>query len=388
LIEVSMRAALRCLSLAGLACTPAVEQADDPVADALLAAVGPAVIEPAVAAAAAPFDALVATTEAWAASPADEGLRATAGEAWRAAFLAWQAVEVMQVGPAGSSLSVVAGQDLRDRIYSWPTVDRCGVDRQTVLGGWEVDGFAEALLIDRIGLDAIESLLMSPAGVHACAFSVDIARDGTWDALGVESVQARRAAYAATLASAARANLDALASAWSAEGGNFSATLGTPTEDNPVYDDREEALDALFRAMFYVETAVKELKVGRPSGRIACPAESCAGDAEAQLADASLEAIRVNLASFEGLYLGAEGVGFDDLLVDRGFGDVDAAMRAAIAGAKAAADAATLPMEDATGDPAATALYDALKVVTDLLKGDFATVLTLAIPSEAAGDND
>ena len=34
------------------------------------------------------------------------------------------------------------------------------------------------------------------------------------------------------------------------------------------------------------------------------------------------------------------------------------------------------------------ALYEAVKAVTDLLKGDLAVVLSLVIPSEAAGDND
>lgn len=383
---------MRCVLAAGIGlagCVPmAPEDAPDPAADALLAAYGPQVVLPALTAATPAFEALADAAAAWSASPTDDSARLAVATAWQTAFLAWQHVEVLQVGPAGSSLSVAGGADLRDRVYSWPTVDRCGVDRQTVLGGWESDGFVDGLLVDRVGLAAIESLALSPAGVHACAFSVDIARDGTWDALGTASVQARRAVYGAALAADARDVVAELLRAWSPDGGDFSGVLATPGPQNDVYDDRDEALDAVFRAMFYVETSVKDLKVGRPSGRIACPAESCAGDAEAQLADASLPAIRANLASFEQVYLGADGPGFDDLLAARGFGDVDEAMRAAITGARDAADLVTLPMEDAAGDPSAVAVYDAIKVLTDLLKGDFATVLTLSIPSEAAGDND
>ncbi|MFM2160834.1 MAG: hypothetical protein RLZZ383_346, partial [Pseudomonadota bacterium] len=359
-----------------------------PAADALLAAYGPQVVLPALTAATPAFEALADAATAWSASPTDDSARVAVATAWQDAFLAWQHMELLQVGPAGSSLSVAGGADLRDRVYSWPTVDRCGVDRQTVLGGWESAGFVDGLLVDRVGLAAIESLALSPAGVHACAFSVDIARDGTWDALGVDAVQTRRAAYAAALAVSARDVLGELVQAWSPAGGDFSGVLATPGPDNVVYDDRAEALDAVFRGMFYVETSVKELKVGRPSGRLACPAESCAGDAEAQLADASLPAIRANLVAFEAAYLGGDGPGFDDLLVDRGFADVDDAMRLAVAGARAAADSASVPMEDAAGDPGASALYDALKGMTDLLKGDVATVLTLSVPSEAAGDND
>ena len=34
----------------------------------------------------------------------------------------------MQLGPAGSSLSAVAGADIRDEIYSWPTINPCRID--------------------------------------------------------------------------------------------------------------------------------------------------------------------------------------------------------------------------------------------------------------------
>ena len=43
---------------------------------------------------------------------------------------------------------------------------------------------------------------------------------------------------------------------------------------------------------------------------------------------------------------------------------------------------------DATDPQALSDAYDAVKVVTDLMKMDIATVLSLQVPQEAAGDVD
>ena len=49
-----------------------------------------------------------------------------------------------------------------------------------------------------------------------------------------------------------------------------------------------------------------------------------------------------------------------------------------------------MPLQDAIVEQPADveALHAAVKRVADALKGDIATVLTLQIPAEAAGDND
>jgi predicted lipoprotein len=374
--------------LALSACVPAPPPTpDDPVADALLEQVGPGVVAPALDAVVAPFDALGSAAAAWATAPMDPARQAAVAEAWTPAFLAWQALEPLQIGPAGSSLTVPGGRDLRDRVYGWPVVDPCGVDRQVVLGEVSAEAVT-GLLLDRTGLAALEALAFSRPGEHRCPFSVDIARDGTWDALGVEEQQARRATFAASLASDVVAQIATLRAAWSPDEAGWGATLASPGADNPAYASRDDAIDAVFGAMYYVERAVKDGKIGRPIGRVSCPTESCASEAESPFARASLPAIRVNLASIEATYLGAGGVGFDDLLLDRGHGDVDAAIQSALASARLAAEEAALPLQDAAGDPAADRLFDEVKAVADLFEGDLATVLTLAIPEEAAGDND
>ena len=75
-----------------------------------------------------------------------------AQEMWLEAITVWQEVELLQVGPAGSSLRAVNGRDLRDEIYSWPTVNTCRVDQRTVDSSWLSDSFFEDNLVNAYGL--------------------------------------------------------------------------------------------------------------------------------------------------------------------------------------------------------------------------------------------
>lgn len=372
---------------APLGCGP-VEGPDDPeasVARNVLANVGPGVVLPAVERFQERAAALSAAAAVWS---GDEAGRAVVQAAWNEAFVAWQAIEVMQVGPAGSSLTVVGGLDLRDAVYSWPSVSRCKVDQATLEGGWDAEDFFRTATVDLLGLDALETILFSTPGENACLGSVGMNRDGSWDAVGVEGIQAARASQAAALAAEVVAVADQLHAAWSAEGDDWSTVLAEAGEEGNPYPSIEAGLDDVFRALFYVELGVKDRKLGEVLGLVDCEVESCPQNVEAQLANASVAAVAANLEGFEALYLGGEGAGLDDLLVDRGHEDVHEAIVAELARAQAAVASLTLPLEDAATDAAALAAFEEVKRLTDLVKGDLATVLSLTVPAEAAGDND
>ena len=94
---------------------------------------------------------------------------------------------------------------------------------------------------------------------------------------------------------------------------------------------------------------------------------------------------------FEGCGANGSGLGFDDLLVSVDQAELAGDMKTALANAIAALDAIDeLSIEAAMLSDAASvqALYDAIKALTDLLKTDFVTVLDLARPMGAEGDND
>ena len=101
---------------------------------------------------------------------------------WLDAMASWQEVEVMQVGPAGSSLRAISGQDVRDEIYSWPTVNGCRVDQRTADGSWTDATFYEQNLVNAYGMDALEHLLFA-SPTSECPSQVVPISDGSWDAL-------------------------------------------------------------------------------------------------------------------------------------------------------------------------------------------------------------
>ena len=170
---------------------------------------------------------------------------------------------------------------------------------------------------------------------------------------------------------------------------DFSGALAGDT-DNWPYGDGQTALNAVFDALFYLEVLTKDRKLVQPLGGGDCGEANCPDDVEGLTSGSGGLWIAANLRGFRTLFTGADGTGMDDLLVDVGHGDlayqlvvdVDAAIVAAEA---VDPDLATLVEDD---PDAVQDVHDAVKKVTDVLKGDLATVLALEIPSEASGDND
>jgi predicted lipoprotein len=363
----------------------------DPDVEAVLADVGPEVVEPALARFRADAEALSDAVDAWKAAEAGgEGAtaRTDAQAAWRQAMGTWQELEVMQVGPAGSSLSdLPGGQDLRDLVYSWPTVSRCKVDAETVGDAWRQDDFFVARNVNVIGLAALETLLFSEDGATSCGAGET--PDG-WDALGADALRARRADYAAAVAAHVEATAAALVDAWSPDGGDFAGQLAAAGSGDGPFVTQGQALDAVFASLFYLDSRTKERKVARPLGLRDCAGLPCTSEVETTLAGGSQDWIRANLVGFRALLTGGEGSGLDDLLVARGHADVRDTVLAKLDAADAAAAAITDPIDVAvTSRPdLVQALYDAVDDLDATMKGDVTTDLALTVPSEAAGDND
>lgn len=368
-----------------MACKPGSPDTNVPatgVAD-VLAAVGPEVVLPTLARFRA--DAVVLRDRAleWA-DAADAGsdtepARADARAAWRAAMLTWQEAEVMQIGPAAPALTAVGGQDVRDAIYSWPTTNPCRVDQETVEAVWDEPDWFTVNLVNSYGLDALEHLLHA-GPENVCPGQIDINANGTWDALGPAGVEANRAAFTAALADDLIRRTDALIAAW--EGGSFALTTD-------VFDSEQEALNAVYDGLFYIEKPMKDRKLAEPAGLGACTTD-CLDLVELKASGLSTEAVRSNLRGFRLLFTGGDGFGMDELLRQNGHGDLADQVLAATERALQEAEALGAPLDEAMiADPASgQRLHDAVKELTDLVKGDLAVVLALQVPAEASGDND
>lgn len=360
-----------------------------PLRSSVLASVGQSVIVPAQTDFAAR---MVNLESALSAAVAGSGTREDAQGAWRDAADAWQRVEMMQVGPSGSSLDVMGGQDLRARIYTWPSLNLCAIDRITAS-----DDFADADAIDAEpgvprGLGMVEYLLFNEARGNNCTALDPLNNEDIWDSLAGE-IPARRLAQAGAVASLVRGAADNLVDAWSPNGGDFIGELTNPSRGGAVYGSAQEGLNALSDAMFYLDKETKDMKLAEPIGITGCDAARCPESVESRWAAASKAHLLANLEAFQQLFLGGtatDAPGFDDLLVEMGASGVADDMRTAIADAISATAAIPGSLREAVdADPeAVVAAHTAVRGVTDILKADFLSVLDLEAPNRAEGDND
>ncbi|KPK17274.1 MAG: hypothetical protein AMJ62_02165 [Myxococcales bacterium SG8_38] len=323
----------------------------------------------------------------------EPGGRDAAQEAWRQAMQPWQELEMMQLGPSGSSLTVMGGQDLRARIYSWPNLNLCLVDQQTVEEGYDDPDALQAVVGGPLGLWAIEYLLFNESAANNCSPLNTINQDGIWDAMADMTPQ-RRLDYAAALSTLVRRRADDLVAAWAPSGGNYIAELTDPGRSGAVYGTVQEGLNAVSDAMFYLDKETKDMKLGEPLGIINCATATCPESIESQWATRSKQHVVANLRAFQALFLGSspgtDALGFDDLLIDMGAPDVAADMAQAIADAIAATEAISGTFFEALEqDPTQMeAAHSAIRQITDLLKTDLLSILDLEQPDRAAGDND
>ena len=294
-------------------------------------------------------------------------------------FLQWQHLEAMTLGPAASNSNSQFGMGLRDEIYSWPTVNPCRVDQETVSGEWGADDFFEARLVNAYGLDALEHLLFSSVD-SVCPNQTNPIADGSWDELGEDGVALNRAHFAEAILNEIIDNVQEMVELWES-GHAIDLTQSTSTVD---------VLNEVFHALYYIETYTKDLKLFHPMGDYECSSEFCTEDIEAQASGLAVEAICENIRGFSTLFAGGEGIGFDDLLVEMGAADLSIEISEQAASTMSSCEAVTLPLEEAIilQDAALEELSVDLSDLGHLVKSNLATELFLRLPSEAAGDND
>jgi predicted lipoprotein len=311
--------------------------------------------------------------------------------AWAEAMLAWQEAELFILGPA-APMAQAGGQGLRDRIYSWPIINPCRVDQETVRATWADSTTLPSTAANVRGLAALEWLLFAPPS-NACPPQASINTDGSWAALSAEEVRQHRADHALALAGQLALDTDELVAAWKTDGGNFAGELAQAGL-TPTYRSAQEGLNTLSDAMFYLDKEVKDMKVAIPLALRDCTGTACPDKTENPTSRRSKEHLIANTRAFMHLFLGgtdaATGTGFDDLLISLGAGSLADTILLRTGTALTALEAIEGTLEDAVVNDKAKvqAAYDALRVVTDLLKTEFLSVLDLELPERAEGDND
>lgn len=333
---------------------------------------------------------LSAATTAAADAPGDATL-AMARTAWNEAIDRWQQAELLQIGPAASAPSAGA-QGLRAGIYSWPEVNRCLIDQQTVSQTYATELFPATPDSTR-GLAALEYLLFYEGSDNGCDASVGINTSGSWAALSADELKQRKLAYAKAAAKDVAQRAKDLLAAW--EAGGFATQLATAGQGSTVFPTGGAGISAVADALFYMDVMAKDRKLATPLGLRDCPTASCPAASESTWARRSIPHLRNNLLGFRRLFLGCgpqgEGQGFDDLMNAAGASDLRSRMSADLESALASIDALKspdLPTAIASEKSSVVSIYDAIKRITDALKADFTIVLQITPPKRVEGDQD
>jgi len=323
----------------------------------------------------------------------DAADRTAAQDAWVAVMVPAQRLELGQVGPAGITFGatggVLGGEERWIEIYSWPMNNPCRVDQETVGASY---ASADALAsVDRIarGLDAIEYLLFNDEATNRCSSISSINTDGTWAALEAEIPQ-RRATYAHSAATLVVREARALRDRWTTGSPTFRDAFVTAGEGSGVYPTRMQAISEAYGALLYVDTMMKDMKVGEPAGVVTCTEPTCPDARESLFANRSIDHLEANLDAIAAIFRGpADGTGFDDLMIAVGAADLASRIDAAIVTAQneAAALEGTVPELLAADATALQPLYDALVALVNLLKTEGIAALDINL-SSVPMDND
>ncbi|MAA77829.1 MAG: hypothetical protein CL916_01105 [Deltaproteobacteria bacterium] len=310
-----------------------------------------------------------------------------AQETWTTVMQKWQHIEMMQIGPIGSSLTVVGGMDQRDDIYSWPTTDGCIVFHHLVEESWKEEDFFDNQQVYSYGLDALEVLFFSD--ISECPQSDPLVSDGIWESIEAEIRTQKKIGFAQELIDQLNIQTDTIISSWSPEGGDFAGMLSMQNKDSP-YSTSQEALNAIYDALFYLEKMTKDKKLAQPLGIKDCTQDLCLDDLEGRLSERSLSHIIENITAFRLLFTGGEGIGLDDILTDLGHEDIGQKLLSDIDQTLLLSEQLEGSLEESLQDrkEVVLAFYYSLRNVTTTLKVNLAMILSMQIPAEAAGDND
>lgn len=322
----------------------------------------------------------------------DSGTPGTTLDAARAAWAetidTWQRAEAVLIGPAAMD-----NKALRSKIYAWPTISTCEIDRDTASRFADPSSYDISTKLIRVrSLTAIEYLLHPPSASHTC-----ITMPPGWDALGAEVPRARcRLAEAIAIDVAAQTAL--LETAWRADGGDYAGELASAGQSGSSFASAHDAVNVVAGGMVYGDYVIKDMKLAEPAGIAdnACGTVGtpCLLELELPFADRTTFAVRANLAALREVFTGttatADGPGFDDFLRALGHGDVADRMTASLDAA--IASAAQLPdsfiaalMNDYQKVVAA---HGAVRTFATDLNSQFLTLLAIELPNDVPTDND
>lgn len=307
---------------------------------------------------------------------------------WRATMNVWQQAELMLLGPLLEDDGL-----LRNKIYSWPNVNSCGVDYDVIFFNENnVNGQPYNITLrtaSRKGLDALEYLLFNDNLAHSCPANVT-APIG-WSNFTDSKRKTTRCNYAVEVAKDIVTNADSLLAQWNTTDG-YANRLKQAGTTGSIFANEHDAVNKLSDTLFYVDSFTKDEKLATPIGLFAnsCGSSVCIEDVESPYSKHSLTNIKNNVLAFEKLFNGDSGIGFSDYLIDVGSITTATEMQTNITKVLTTIDQISTSLSSTLENTPEQAeqIHTEVKNITDQLKADFITSLALELPATSAGDND
>lgn len=316
-----------------------------------------------------------------------------AQDSWRTAMNHWQYAEVMQLSPL-----LIGDGALRDNIYSWPTQNTCGVDldvtyfKEGTINGKPYD--IASRTASRKSLVALEYLLFNDNLDHTCTGST---QPVDWNNQTDTYRKIARCEYAAEVAKDIIVNSETLLTQWLGNNDDivgYANELKAAGESGSEFASAHEAVNKLSDALFYMDKMTKSAKLAKPLGidLNECGSQACPEVVESKFSHHSLENIRNNIQAFKQFIQGSgtDGIGFRDYLIDVGDQSTADSLDADIEQVLTSTQAyqASLGETLVSNPDQVDQTHTEVKNITDKLKSDFITSLSLELPATAAGDND
>ncbi|MFL2528121.1 MAG: imelysin family protein [Candidatus Azotimanducaceae bacterium] len=323
---------------------------------------------------------------------------ADAQSTWQSVMADVQATELHAVGPA-----IANGEILRKRMISFSdgALSTCGIDEIAVLAS-EADFNINSRASNQLGMGAAGYLLFNEDLNHSC--SALVPTTANWNALSNNERKAARCEAAKVIVTDVKNAAEQIASAWDASGGNFIAEYSAEGTSGQYLQDTTDAL-------FYIEMGGKDKKLNIPLGLRTCTNNSCPESVESKYSKNSLQNIKSNALAFLEIFEGGTGRGFDDVISEAGFPEVNQSMQTAVADIISAIDTIDTPLYEqalsintsskatactnASSNPGtmdldlpACTLAGLMKRVTDIMKLEFVTIVNINLPSGVQSDTD
>ncbi|WP_316844140.1 imelysin family protein [Pedobacter psychrodurus] len=285
----------------------------------------------------------------------------TLQNAFKAAYKQWQSTSIYEFGPAGDV-------GLRVNTNTYPTdVNQINANVNS--------GIYNPLLLANLsakGLPALDYLLFG-TGTDNAAILVQYTSD---------SKATNRKTYLASLATEMKTNASTVLNAWN---GTYKNTF-----INATGTDVGSSTGQLINQIVYDYETLKNYQVGVPAG-VQSMGNTFPQKVEAYYSKISAQLVLLHLQALQNVYLGKDGSGFDDYLIQANAkyngGSLNDAIKNQFTVAIAKVQTLTDPLStQITNTPAAvTAVYTELQKLTVLLKTDMTSSLGILI---TYGDND